>query len=83
LPDDLKAIVARNLNEAAKREREDIAANDKVVQADLEKTGLIFNTAETQSFRDGLKQGGFYKYWRDKLGDQPWEILEKYAGKLG
>jgi len=83
LPDDLKAIVARNLNEAAKREREDIAANDKVVQADLEKTGLVFNAAETQSFRDGLKQGGFYKYWRDKLGEQPWEILEKYAGKLG
>jgi tripartite ATP-independent transporter DctP family solute receptor len=55
LPDDLKAIVARNLNEAAKREREDIAANDKVVQADLEKTGLVFNAAETQSFRDGLK----------------------------
>jgi len=83
LPDDLKAIVARNLNEAAKREREDIAANDKVVQADLEKAGLVFNTAETQSFRDGLKEGGFYKYWRDKLGDQAWEILEKYAGKLG
>jgi tripartite ATP-independent transporter DctP family solute receptor len=83
LPDDLKAIVARNLNEAAKREREDIATNDKVVQADLEKAGLVFNTAETQSFRDGLKEGGFYKYWRDKLGDQAWEILEKYAGKLG
>ena len=83
LPEDLKAIVARSLNEAAKREREDIAANDKVVQADLEKAGLVFNAAETQSFRDGLKQGGFYKYWRDKLGDQPWEILEKYAGKLG
>ena len=53
------------------------------VQADLEKAGLVFNTAETQSFRDGLKSGGFYKDWRAKLGDEPWEILERYAGKLG
>jgi hypothetical protein len=49
----------------------------------LEKVGLVFNTAETQSFRDGLKSGGFYKDWRTKLGDEPWEILERYAGKLG
>ena len=83
LPDDLKAIVARNLNEAALRERDDIAKGDRSVQADLEKAGLVFNTAETQSFRDGLKSGGFYKDWRAKLGDEPWAILEKYAGKLG
>jgi tripartite ATP-independent transporter DctP family solute receptor len=83
LPDDLKEIVARNLNAAALRERDDIAKGDRSVQADLEKAGLAFNTAETQSFRDGLKSGGFYKDWRAKLGDEPWEILEKYAGKLG
>ncbi len=29
------------------------------------------NSAETESFRDGLKEGGFYKYWHDKLGDGP------------
>jgi hypothetical protein len=54
-----------------------------VVQADLEKAGLVFNVAETQSFRDGLKDGGFYKYWHDKLGDEPWALLEQYSGKLG
>jgi len=83
LPDDLKEIVARNLNAAALREREDIAKGDRSVQADLEKAGLVFNTAETQSFRDGLKNGGFYKEWRAKLGEEAWEILEKYSGKLG
>jgi tripartite ATP-independent transporter DctP family solute receptor len=83
LPDDLKDLVARNLNAAALKEREDIAKNDKIVQGDLEKAGMVFNIAETQSFRNGLKEGGFYKYWRDKLGDQAWEILEKYSGKLG
>jgi TRAP-type C4-dicarboxylate transport system substrate-binding protein len=83
LPDELKTIVGRNLNAAAVLEREDIARNDKVVQADLEKAGLVFNVAETQSFRDGLKEGGLYKYWHDKLGDEPWGLLELYAGKLG
>ena len=53
------------------------------MRADLEKAGLVFNTAETASFREGLRTGGFYKDWRDKLGDEPWAILEKYAGKLG
>jgi tripartite ATP-independent transporter DctP family solute receptor len=83
LPADLKEIVARNLNEAGLREREDMAAIEKSVRTELEAKGLIFNTAETESFRVGLRTGGFYKEWRAKLGDEPWEILEKYAGKLG
>ncbi len=83
LPDDLKEIVARNLNAAALKERDDIAKGDATVRADLERAGLVFNVAETQSFRDGLKEGGFYKEWRAKLGDEPFEILERYSGKLG
>jgi TRAP-type C4-dicarboxylate transport system substrate-binding protein len=82
-PDDLKAVVAGSLNAAARRERDDIAKNDKVVQAYFEHVGLVFNVAETQSFRDGLKEGGFYKDRRARLGEEPWTILEKYAGKLG
>jgi len=83
LPDDLKEIVARNLNAAALLERVDIATGDKAMQAELEGKGLVFNNVDTQSFRDGLKSGGFYKSWRAKLGEAPWEILEKYAGALG
>jgi tripartite ATP-independent transporter DctP family solute receptor len=83
LPDDLKDIVARNLNAAALREREDVANGDKTARGDLEKTGLVFNVAETQSFRDGLKTAGFYTQWRTKLGAEPFEILERYSGPLG
>ncbi len=83
LPDDLKTIVANNLNAAALLERADIAAADAAMRTELEGKGMIFNTVDTQSFRDGLKTGGFYKLWRGKLGDAPWEILEKYAGALG
>jgi tripartite ATP-independent transporter DctP family solute receptor len=83
LPDDLKDIVARNLNEGALRERADMEANEKTAQVWLEQNGMVFNVAETQSFRDGLTEGGFYKLWRGKLGDEPFEILQRYAGKLG
>jgi TRAP-type transport system periplasmic protein len=83
LPAPLKEIVANNLNQAALLEREDIAKGDKAVQSELESKGLAFNVAETQSFRDGLKTGGFYKEWRAKLGEEPWALLEKYAGSLG
>jgi TRAP-type transport system periplasmic protein len=83
LPDELKQIVAASLNAAALLERVDIATGDKSMQAELEGKGLTFNNVDTQSFRDGLKYGGFYKTWRAKLGDAPWEILEKYAGRLG
>jgi tripartite ATP-independent transporter DctP family solute receptor len=83
LPDDLKAIVARNLNDAGLRERDDMATADKTARGDLEKLGLVFNVAETQSFRDGLKNGGFYKDWRGRLGEEPFAILERYSGPLG
>ena len=83
LPDDLKHIVAHNLNDAALRERDDMAAGEKTARADLEKFGMVFNVAETQSFRDGLKSAGFYKDWRGRLGEEPFEILQRYAGPLG
>jgi TRAP-type C4-dicarboxylate transport system substrate-binding protein len=83
LPDDLKEIVARNLNAGALHERDDMAEGAKTAQADLEKFGMVFNVAETQSFRDGLKTAGFYTQWRTRLGDEPFAILERYSGPLG
>lgn len=49
----------------------------------MESKGLIFNTADTTSFREDLKTDGFYKEWREKPGEEPFAILEKYAVKLG
>jgi TRAP-type transport system periplasmic protein len=83
LPAPVQAVVAKGFNDAALKERADIASKDASVRGDLESKGLIFNTAETASFREGLKTGGFYKEWREKLGEEPFAILEKYAGKLG
>ena len=30
-----------------------------------------------------LSKNGYYKEWREKLGEQAWALLEKQVGKLG
>ena len=83
LPEPVRQVVAKGFNDAALKERADIASKDASVRGDLESKGLVFNTADTTSFREGLRTGGFYKDWRERLGAEPFAILEKYAGKLG
>ena len=83
LPDDIKTIVARAFNDGALAQRAEVQALNNNLQADLEKKGLTFNVAETQSFREMLAKAGFYKEWHDKLGNEVWSILEKQVGKLG
>jgi TRAP-type transport system periplasmic protein len=83
LPPELQEIVARNFNEAALRQREDVAKLDATLQSGLQAKGLEFNVAETASFRDRLRSAGFYKEWHEKLGEEAWMLLEKQVGKLG
>jgi tripartite ATP-independent transporter DctP family solute receptor len=83
LPDDIRTIVARAFNEGATAQRAEVEKLNNGLQADLEKKGLVFNTADTQSFREMLDKAGFYKEWREKLGGEVWGLLERQVGKLG
>ncbi len=51
-------------------------------QQNLTKWGLIFNEPDTQPFGDGLRRTGFYADMRERLSDQAWSLVEKYAGDL-
>ncbi|MGH6624214.1 MAG: TRAP transporter substrate-binding protein [Burkholderiaceae bacterium] len=82
LPEDLRAIVAKNINAAALNERKDVAALNAGLQKELTEKGLIFNQPKTDPFRDRLRKAGFYTEWKGKFGDEAWAILEKNAGKL-
>ncbi|WP_312795164.1 TRAP transporter substrate-binding protein [Tianweitania sp.] len=82
LPDDVKEIVSRAINEAGLAQRADIAKLNSSVQTDLEKAGLKFNTVETDSFRNKLKEGGFYSKWSKEFGDEAWGALESVVGSL-
>jgi tripartite ATP-independent transporter DctP family solute receptor len=82
LPADIRPIVARNINAAAVKEREDIEKLNATVQMDLAGKGLIFNQPELTPFRQKLRSAGFYSEWKGKYGDQAWSLLEKSVGQL-
>jgi len=82
LPADVQEVITRNINAAALREREDMSKLTADVRARLEGAGLKFNAVDVGPFRDRLKQAGYYAEWRQKMGEEAWGALEKYAGRL-
>ncbi len=82
LPDDIKTVVARNINAAAVKERTDTEKLNATVKDELAGKGLAFNQPDVAPFREKLRTAGFYAEWKAKYGDQAWELLEKSVGKL-
>jgi tripartite ATP-independent transporter DctP family solute receptor len=83
VPDNLKAIVSKNFEQAVLDERKDIATSTDATKAQLTKLGLTFNEPDRESFKKVLAASSYYKEWHEKFGDQAWTALEKYCGKLG
>jgi TRAP-type transport system periplasmic protein len=82
LPDDLREIAARNFNDAATLQRQDIERLNNSLQTDLGKAGIVFNTVDPEPFRSMLSKSGFYKTWKAKFGEEAWTALEEQAGAL-
>jgi TRAP-type transport system periplasmic protein len=82
LPEDVRTIVAKNINAAAVNERADVAKLNASLQQELAGKGLAFNQPTITPFREKLRAAGFYAEWKGKYGDQAWELLEKSVGKL-
>jgi TRAP-type transport system periplasmic protein len=82
LPDDVRGIVAKNINAAGLKERDDVAKLNATLQQDLAAKGLVFNRLDPAPFRDKLRAAGFYIEWKSKYGDEAWSLLEKSVGKL-
>ena len=82
LPENLRGIVAKHINEAGMKERVDVAALNASLQKDLTAAGMLFNDTKPDSFRNRLRQAGFYSEWKGKFGNEAWAMLEKYSGKL-
>jgi tripartite ATP-independent transporter DctP family solute receptor len=82
LPADVRGIVAKNINLAGLKEREDVAELNATLQQSLAAKGLLFNRPDPTPFRDKLRAAGFYTDWKAKYGDEAWALLEKSVGKL-
>jgi TRAP-type C4-dicarboxylate transport system substrate-binding protein len=79
LPEDLRAIVAKNINAAGLKQRADVAKLNAGLQGELVSKGMVFNETKADAFRDAA-QAGFYAEWKKKYGDEAWAILEKAVG---
>ena len=82
LPDNVREIAAKHINEAALDQRVDVEKLNTSLRGDLEGKGFVFNDVDKAQFRDKLRAAGFYTDWRGKYGDKAWSLLEQYAGKL-
>jgi len=82
LPEDIRAIVAKHINAAGVKEREDVATLNASVQQELAAKGMVVNQPDPAPFRDKLRKAGFYTEWKGKYGDEAWAILEGSVGKL-
>jgi tripartite ATP-independent transporter DctP family solute receptor len=82
LPEDIRTIVAKNINAAAVKARVDTEQLNATVRQELTAKGLAFNQPDVAPFREKLRAAGFYSEWKGKYGEEAWAILEKSVGKL-
>ncbi|QRM27269.1 TRAP transporter substrate-binding protein [Microvirga sp. VF16] len=82
LPEDVRTIVAKHINTAGVKEREDVAKLNGGLQQELATKGVIFNQPDPVPFRDKLRKAGFYSEWKGKYGDEAWALLERAVGTL-
>jgi tripartite ATP-independent transporter DctP family solute receptor len=80
MPEDVREIVARNIDEAALNERADVAELNAGLRGELESNGMAINEADAASFREKLTDAGFYAEWKSTYGEDAWAILEKAVG---
>lgn len=84
MPEDVRTIVAKNINEAAVNERDDVAKLNATLKEQLVSNGMKINEPDPAPFREKLASAGFYSEWKGKYGEEAWAILEKAVGaKLG
>ena len=79
---DLQEIVARNLNAAALKDRDDIRNLNESLQGQLTQKGMVFNNTDAELFRAALRKAGFYDEWKQKFGADAWKLLESHVGAL-
>jgi TRAP-type transport system periplasmic protein len=82
LPADVRDVVAKNLNQSARDQRDDVKKANDTLQADLTSKGMEFIKVDPAPFRAKLQGAGFYKEWRGKYGDEAWAVLEKFTGPI-
>ena len=83
IPPDLQSILATSINTAAAGQRRDVQELNSKLQAQLTQQGMEFTTPDRAAFRQVLIKAGFYTEWKQKYGDEAWNLLQQTSDKLG
>ncbi len=79
-PADVQQVIERNAMNFARLQRADNNALNTEFRTKLAQQGMVFNEAETSSFRARL--GPYYARWKDTIGRRAWSLLEAHVGTL-
>ena len=82
LPQDMSAIVEREINRSALDQRRASEVLENSLQVDLAKQGMVLNTPDPAPFKERLQAAGYYADWRTKFGEAAWYQLEAVTGAL-
>ena len=82
VPADVQQVIAKHINAAARKQRDDIARANVDLQKTLESKGMVFNQVDTTAFRQVLRSSGFYTQARDRFDKEAWALLTQYAGEI-
>ena len=82
LPEDVRALITRNIDEAVAGQRKLSETTNGTLLAKLKTQGMVANSPDRAPFKRKLKQAGFYDEWRTKFGAQAWDTLQKTTGPL-
>jgi tripartite ATP-independent transporter DctP family solute receptor len=78
LPADVQSLIEKTAPVFVARQRRENQALNERLRTDLLARGMIFNEADTGSFRARL--GPLYTKWKAIVGARAWELLEEAAG---
>lgn len=77
LPDDLKAVIERNVTRYVRLQRENQERANARLRAELAARGLVCHDVDAAPFCRQLS--GFYAAWKDRLGTTCRSLLEAAA----
>jgi tripartite ATP-independent transporter DctP family solute receptor len=79
LPADMRNIVSRVFNAQGliQRQRSEDLVNS--LRASLGEKGVAFVEPDRNGFKELLRSAGFYKEWRERMGQPAWSVLGRYA----
>ena len=78
----IQEVVTKNMIVYAKDQRRDNDLLNNSLADKLQRQGLTFNKADTNTFKAKLAANNFYARWKETFGAEAWGLLEKYTGKL-